>query len=102
MRGRGRAARRGTDEGPTRDRRAGQRPTRRPSSASEGPTRDRPGTDEWHRCSRRPPGVSRRRLDLAGLQPGDRLVALGDAIDRGPDSVEVIALLRTNPDAVWL
>jgi serine/threonine protein phosphatase 1 len=37
-------------------------------------------------------------IDLAGLEPGDRLIALGDVVDRGPGSWEVIDLLRSRPD----
>lgn len=43
-----------------------------------------------------------RLLDLAGLGSGEPLIALGDAIDRGPASVDVIEFLRRAPDANWL
>jgi serine/threonine protein phosphatase 1 len=43
-----------------------------------------------------------RLLDLAGLGSGDRLISIGDAVDRGPTSPEVIELLRTAPNATWL
>ncbi len=38
-------------------------------------------------------------LDRAGLGAGDEIIALGDAVDRGPDSVGVLALLREHPGA---
>jgi serine/threonine protein phosphatase 1 len=41
-------------------------------------------------------------LELAGLDPGDRLISVGDAIDRGPASVPVVELLRTRPNTTWL
>ena len=43
-----------------------------------------------------------RLLDLAGLGSGDRLISIGDAVDRGPASPEVVELLRTSPNATWL
>lgn len=39
-------------------------------------------------------------LDLAGLGPEDRLVSVGDLVDRGPDPGAVIDLFRARPHSV--
>ena len=38
-------------------------------------------------------------LDKAALSPGDEIIALGDIVDRGPDSLGVLEFFRTNPIA---
>jgi hypothetical protein len=38
-------------------------------------------------------------LDLAGLGSDDRIVAVGDLIDRGPEPAEVLAFFRDHPNA---
>lgn len=38
-------------------------------------------------------------LDRAGLAEGDEIIALGDFVDRGPDSPRVLDFLRTQPKA---
>ena len=41
----------------------------------------------------------RALLDRAGPGEGDQIIALGDAVDRGPDSKRVLDFLRTTPGA---
>ncbi len=38
-------------------------------------------------------------LDLAALADGDEIIAIGDIIDRGPASVQVLDFFRTHPIA---
>ena len=38
-------------------------------------------------------------LDKAGLSDGDEIIALGDFVDRGPDSPRVLDFFRTQPNA---
>ena len=38
-------------------------------------------------------------LDKAGLSPQDEIIALGDIVDRGPDSTKVLDFFRTHPNA---
>jgi len=38
-------------------------------------------------------------LDRVGPTTGERIVAIGDIVDRGPDSGEVLAFFRDHPDA---
>jgi serine/threonine protein phosphatase 1 len=38
-------------------------------------------------------------LDKAGLAAGDQIIALGDIVDRGPDSPRVLDFFRTQPNA---
>jgi len=44
----------------------------------------------------------RELIALAGLGTGDRVIALGDVVDRGPDSAGVLDLLRTSGNVVSL
>ena len=41
-------------------------------------------------------------IELAGLAAEDRVIALGDVVDRGPDSSGVLELLRRSPSACSL
>jgi serine/threonine protein phosphatase 1 len=41
-------------------------------------------------------------LDQVGFTTGDRLVSVGDLVDRGPESPEVVAWFRARPDAIVL
>jgi serine/threonine protein phosphatase 1 len=38
-------------------------------------------------------------VDLAGLGPGDEVLAVGDLVDRGPEAVEVFDFFRRRPGA---
>jgi len=41
-------------------------------------------------------------LDKAGLRRGDAVIALGDIVDRGPDTVRVLEFFRITPNAASL
>jgi serine/threonine protein phosphatase 1 len=38
-------------------------------------------------------------LDLAGLSAGDEIIAIGDIVDRGPESQRVLDYFRREPNA---
>lgn len=44
----------------------------------------------------------RELLEKAGLCSGDAVIALGDIVDRGPDTARVLEFFRTAPDAASL